>query len=1577
MNTSLKDPQITPATEPPPPWREVEESDWFQSATRPERQRIAEHWAGELRAAAQAMPDYSPENSGWIGEVANHARRRAVDVPDSNAVGNAATVAAQGAVRGTGQAVVGAWRLGDKLLGEMPQRAVFAAAHRLGFLPDKLAELGQKLTDMGVRFSPEGRAMQEATRNAEESGRAIESLADVYHPDPARQHEFWQQVAGALGSLAPAAVSPGTALPVIAGQMGEAERERAKSEGDSDELADAKFKLGAAGGGILGVVPEVKLAKPLLSAVAKVVAGSAANTVQDAALQKAIDPDKPVDRERLKFSAIFGSMFGAMAALPEVQRVRIERRLADLPKEATKADVAKIVSEELPAENYTLLDLLKGKPDALNAADMDKPLRLLRPKEAGEMEGEHTALRERTGGFAYFTRDGLVGESLQAKLTELGFDVPTASAGYQLIERAMKGEEIRPAGHDKPTAADDTGMNMPERREDLVAQQAQLQRGERTTQMFPLGTEELPLPDGMQRVETPRGVFHFDPRRMTADEILSASKAGKENELLGLGPFDKAEIHRRAAAGEPVATVTERGPNGEELRSALATPSTAAETKAAMEAGKGEGSRVELEALPDTLGRRVGDAEASVASEKPASGEGGPDYGVLAGELKDVRERIAQRPAAQFKAKIETPDANDASIVDDVAQYARLTDRAGEDFGAWAERMVDGFGDRVRGYLPMAWDAVSAGKPVMDLTAPENPQAIEGAWTRALKLGRLFYEGSADVLRRGGYRELADAVNRHVDLAERNLAQTWGFVKPAAEHYMGAGKLLRAEEGKQVAADFADYYRAKENGRPAEAAAVLANAAPPARKLIDAVERLFEFTGYQNQRLGVKAFDRESGTWRPVGNLGKDYWPRMFNDETAAVLRDPSTNPARWEQMKQDLLENGNIATLAEADRFLRDTFPRERADDFFSNLELARTGKLPESFYEYDFWKVVPRFVSRWAERSAQIEAYGQKIGETGHDAFDRALAQTRNETSRNYIEATREHAYRITRGDPAVRKLLGNVTGATSGLMLGNPYSAVRNLIGGVAQTVNQHGLVRSLRGLREMWNGISDAEAAGAVKADVADLVFGGEGSNVVRAAVSVAMKAGGFGPAESFVRAHSYLTAKAFLRDAIAAARENPNSRNALQSRAFIQRLGVDADALFAENLKGGITDTFLRGAVRDAQGGYKFNQVPLFMDSPLGRFLWQFGRWGSQAMRFHAQNTFGPAVLGDVVRVNEGGKIVEHRVRTLMPLLRSPLVAVGAGALTLALRDAALGIARNDAGWDEIWRTKNDDERRAFTLATERLFNDVVFAGTFGAVTDYSALLRDAVTQNRFKNPIEPPAASILKEAGALAYKLAKQGQLTAGDYERFFGAVVSGYRVGSQLAYNFADRLGADWERARLRRADSDTRFVRSLGYRFADEAGIDENPYRSDWLPNVGPQTPHYSRIEDALLLGDAHRANRLAAEYLIGVDAGKFQAARAALIASVRARQPVKPGGRTGAELQDVFLEWSRQRLSDGQYRRLIDIEGRYLQTAERAQLLPVGTVWRWRQMADKPKPVPRIQHAPLDLEAVLQSVGLTNDD
>jgi hypothetical protein len=148
---------------------------------------------------------------------------------------------------------------------------------------------------------------------------------------------------------------------------------------------------------------------------------------------------------------------------------------------------------------------------------------------------------------------------------------------------------------------DDTGKNIPESVQTLCAQQEQLLAGRRLAQMFPLLTEELPLPNGFERVETRRGVFHFDPQFITRDEVIRLSAAHRENLLLGFGPYNKEDIIR---LGKPVLIVTERTRDGVEVKAAVGTQGTLPEQLAVFEKSKTPGNVIAIEDLLMVLAKR-------------------------------------------------------------------------------------------------------------------------------------------------------------------------------------------------------------------------------------------------------------------------------------------------------------------------------------------------------------------------------------------------------------------------------------------------------------------------------------------------------------------------------------------------------------------------------------------------------------------------------------------------------------------------------------------------------------------------------------------------------------------------------------------------------------------------------------------------------------------------------------------------------------------------------------------------------------------------------------------------------------
>ena len=169
------------------------------------------------------------------------------------------------------------------------------------------------------------------------------------------------------------------------------------------------------------------------------------------------------------------------------------------------------------------------------------------------------------------------------------------------------------SGHKAYADKLDTAKNIPESQKTLLLQQDQLLRGLRPAQMFPAGTTPLPLPEGMKKVENDRGVFHYNPTQINGDAILSASRDGKENEILGLGPVSKPAAQARAAAtGEKLVAVAERAADGTEIKTTIGTTGTAPAQVAALEASKSPGSTVKVEEIGKTIVERQRAAQAAV-----------------------------------------------------------------------------------------------------------------------------------------------------------------------------------------------------------------------------------------------------------------------------------------------------------------------------------------------------------------------------------------------------------------------------------------------------------------------------------------------------------------------------------------------------------------------------------------------------------------------------------------------------------------------------------------------------------------------------------------------------------------------------------------------------------------------------------------------------------------------------------------------------------------------------------------------------------------------------------------------------
>lgn len=156
-----------------------------------------------------------------------------------------------------------------------------------------------------------------------------------------------------------------------------------------------------------------------------------------------------------------------------------------------------------------------------------------------------------------------------------------------------------------------TEISIPETHETLVRQQAQLILEKRMAQMFPLGTPELPLPEGMCCFHADHGVFHYNPKLVSRADLETAIVLRQENLILNLGLYSKAEVINHCAPGDPEQCIVERYPDGVELRCTVTCAFTLPEQMHYFESTKEPDTTITIEPAATVLASRTASPSAS------------------------------------------------------------------------------------------------------------------------------------------------------------------------------------------------------------------------------------------------------------------------------------------------------------------------------------------------------------------------------------------------------------------------------------------------------------------------------------------------------------------------------------------------------------------------------------------------------------------------------------------------------------------------------------------------------------------------------------------------------------------------------------------------------------------------------------------------------------------------------------------------------------------------------------------------------------------------------------------------------
>ena len=824
-----------------------------------------------------------------------------------------------------------------------------------------------------------------------------------------------------------------------------------------------------------------------------------------------------------------------------------------------------------------------------------------------------------------------------------------------------------------------------------------------------------------------------------------------------------------------------------------------------------------------------------------------------------------------------------------------------------------------------------------EATSPGDPSgALPGgdpAWNwdrtidpwakRVIHGGRFIWEGTADVMRRAGFTKLADAVETQYDVMQREFGRAWKPLHDALE------SMSRKEQN--VAKDeWSQYFRHKESGRADEAAATYDAASTGGKAIIDGWKAVAEATGLHMRKVGVEV--RDGDTWRPIGLLGQGFFPRKISRDVMKVISDPVNNPVEWARLVADLIANGNIAEASEAEPYLRkNVYHDESKYDHFANIEKARNVKLPESWLDYSFNDVAPWYVTHYARRIGQIEAYGQ-AHKDGGDLFDKELATvptTKNyEFTREYLESAKETAY-WTRPNTTGSRVLRNMQTVATAQFLSSPYSALRNVVSGIIQTVVQYGPLRTMQAAFTAMTSSAarmDAHDRGIIRRDIMHMMMEGRDDLAVSKALMTVTSAGltvtGFNYAETINRTASMLAAQNFARWAAREISNDPDGAGALQSKAFLVRHGIDPDEFAKENGDGPLTDKFVRNSVRQGQGGYNMDQIPLWQTKPAAAFLTQFGRWGAMMARFVVKHAINPAVFGTKVKLSDG---TTATVRTMRPLLYALASAIGGGELLWWLREKLTGRGRND---DSLEKIGKDIKAGKLGSLLSRVFNDITMAGTLGIIGDYANSFVEFTARGRYKDPFNPPGIQWAKGLFESAVMLKQQGKLSFDDMRDLMEKQFPGVKFTKAAV----EHLTGDKSRAAMNAKSA----AYSAGIRMAKEQGLPVIAPFNMAIPVRTPNTPFYRDLTDALMIGDAAKARTLWREHLKSTPREERNRLLTGMKTSISQHQPISVGGIEGKSKTLAFFRWAKKSVPKEDYERFKAMHKTYWKTAEKAGLI-----------------------------------------
>ena len=475
--------------------------------------------------------------------------------------------------------------------------------------------------------------------------------------------------AGPVGGLVGAATGGGLgAFVQTLGPSYVAGRKEGLDHGEAVDRAIKETMVSTAFGAAQGALPAVSffgkaegvLKKPISEALAQIFGAQPAAGVTQRIVNNAVTGQKAPTLEELGEDYVLNAVTGAVmtaghqgynaAKGKPAAKPKLEEAPPAGPDAAQEAAIAGTPIE--PAQEAASAT----PPTAANPIDIRAKVKAARaaakapPAEAPPVAAEPAAPAPNR---VEVVEASSLPPELQAVMDRLNKGAPAEepAPAAPAMERAVEPVPQEVSDLVKSRISDDAGQTVPETADTLVEQQKKLVANEVPAQMFTPGEIELPLPKGMKRIETPKGIFHYNPKAKFNGKGLSGGKVaalaarGEENQILGLGDKSKSQVAADAQAeGGSIKAVVESTPEGTEVKAAAASEGDAPRIADQIKENASPGNTVEVKTPEQVVQQRQAAAPteaparslSEVRNELPKDASGSPDYQALDAAIKQV-----------------------------------------------------------------------------------------------------------------------------------------------------------------------------------------------------------------------------------------------------------------------------------------------------------------------------------------------------------------------------------------------------------------------------------------------------------------------------------------------------------------------------------------------------------------------------------------------------------------------------------------------------------------------------------------------------------------------------------------------------------------------------------------------------------------------------------------------------------------------------------------------------------------------------------------------------------------------------